>query len=49
MGNIHTLIGQSPQELRDSQLNDLHIGPVLKDLEQQKTPDTTSNRSIPDV
>jgi len=47
ISNIHTLIGRSPQELRDSQLNDLHIGPVLKDLEQQKAPDTTSNRSQP--
>ena len=46
-GNVHTLVGRPLQELRDLQLSDSHIGPVLKDLEQQKTPDTVNTRSQP--
>ena len=46
-GNVHTLAGRSLQELRDLQLSDPYIGPVLKDLEQWRTPDTTTTRSQP--
>ena len=46
-GNVHTLVGRSLQELRDLQLNDPQIGPVLRDLEQQKTPGVTKTRSQP--
>ena len=34
-GSVHTFTGRSLQKLQDLQLNGTHIGPVLRDLEQQ--------------
>ena len=44
---IHILVGWSLPEFWDLQLNDPHIGPVLRDLEQQRTPDVTETRNQP--
>ena len=33
-GNIHTLIGRSLQQLKELQVQDTHIGPVLRCLEK---------------
>ena len=46
-GNIHTLIERSLQELKDLQVQDTHIGPVLRCLEKGEQSDTHSSRSPP--
>ena len=48
-GNIHTLVGRSLQELKDLQVQDTHIGPVLCCLEKGEQPDTNSSRSLPRI
>ena len=45
-GNIHTLIGRSLQELKQLQVQDTHIGPVLCCLEKGEQPDTNNSRSL---
>ena len=46
-GNVHTLVGRSLQELQELQVQDTHIGPVLRWLEKGEQPDTNNSRSLP--
>ena len=47
IGNVHTLVGRSLQELRDFQVQDSYIGPVLRCLEKGNQSEVNSSRSLP--